>query len=1099
LCIRGEWEKIRRTAQSNYADIDKTAAYTPKPAEFGSEPDSAPVPGQYLEFCSKLDRPRPTFNSSMHDFMRMAGWIALLLLLALEVSAQGFPNLHFMPLTEKDGLSSNKATAVAQDSDGIIWIGTSNGLNRYDGYGFSRFFANPADPSAISGNNIENIMADGKNNLWLTTDEGICRFNTLTHRATNFRSGPNTPAAFRTYIGSQVWLDHEQAPYISTSSGMYHFTDSIHYVRLDEGFTPFSFEERYYTSYAGIVTDRKGQLWAFQQDRLFRISAIGKKVIQTFIAPDSIFIYSIVFDRHNRCWISTWKHGIFLYDPVTQAWTRLSFELSDNLVIKGGVEWQLNGRYLMVFASNSNHLLVVDEESLQSHSYLLTTTPSGIETPLVDRQNILWIPTSNGVYFYSGSDNLFDILILNKMRKGWSRSEDESSIYNFRDEASGYWISRRYNGGIHWYDKNWKLKRSWLWLMAGCPGSFGEQFATTRKGYDFKQVGDNMFVTTEWGMLVIDLRTFKKSLYRYPSTKRVMRLRTIVPENDHTWWIRSFDQGVFVFDPLARRFTRHYSLGKSCTNCDPTYANYLLRDRRGRIFESSTTGLYQYDRLKDSFLLVEHGAGSTGNTLLDNSLSGMAEDSSGLIWIAAGNGICAFDADSGKIKRIISEKNTIGPVQRICTDDAQNIWFNSINGYWCWLRRQDKVIQFPFSMGLPDNDEGTFYKTSDGLVYGGGVRGMVRFFPQRLMTYSVTASVKIMEAIVNDTLARPTLGPSGEKTLVLRPDENNIQVNFAVINYDLSSNNLFYYKLLPGAGSWQQNENGHLSFNNLPPGEYELTVKGANKVMSGFTSTDKLVFEIKPYWYQTWWFKVVCLLLAGIVAGFVARRRIRTIRRESSFRQRLAETEMQALRAQMNPHFIFNSLSSIENFVMKNEKRLASDYLNKFARLIRMILSSSRNELVPFFIDMEALQLYVDLEQLRFRNKFCYRTHIDPALTEGDYRVPTLLIQPYVENAIVHGIAHSIKNDLVLSITVCLEGDFIHYSVEDNGIGRQKAREYNSQKETYQKSLGLKITEERIHLFNQQQNSTGMVLIVDLLDKEKRPAGTRVDIKIKAV
>jgi hypothetical protein len=668
-------------------------------------------------------------------------------------------------------------------------------------------------------------------------------------------------------------------------------------------------------------------------------------------------------------------------------------------------------------------------------------------------------------------------------------------VYNIREEPSGYWISRRYDGGILWYDKDWKLRKCWLRVTDGLKGDFRDQFATTREGYDFKQVGDEMFVTTEWGILVIDLHTFGKTLYRYPLTKRVMRLRTIVPEDDHTWWIRSFDQGAFVFDPLARRFTRHYSLGKSCLNCDLPFNAYLLRDSKGRLFESTSAGLFRYDRLLDSFMRVD----PTGNSLLDNPLSGMAQDSSGLIWIALGNGICAFDPDSGKIKKVISEKNTIGPVQRICTDDAQNIWFNSINGYWCWLRRQDKVIRFPFSLGLPDNDEGIFYKTSDGQVYGGGAGAMVRFFPQRLMAYSVATGVEIMEAIVNDTLARFGSGTSGEKRLLLHPDENNIQVNFDVINYDLSSNNLFYYQLQPGLGNWQQNENGHLSFNNLPPGEYELTVKGANKLTGAFTTTDKLVFVIQPYWYQAWWFKVLCLLTAGIVAAIIARRRIRTIRKESAFRQKLAETEMQALRAQMNPHFIFNSLNGIENFIMKNEKRLASDYLNKFARLIRMILSSSRNELVPFAKDMESLQLYVDLEQLRFPQKFCYKTRIDPALTEADYGVPSLLIQPYVENAIVHGISHSKKKDLYVSITVRLEDEFIHYSIEDNGIGRRQAEEYNKQKEPYHKSLGLKITEDRVHIFNQQQNSTGNVKVTDLLDNDNRPAGTRVEIKIKAV
>jgi sensor histidine kinase YesM len=222
-------------------------------------------------------------------------------------------------------------------------------------------------------------------------------------------------------------------------------------------------------------------------------------------------------------------------------------------------------------------------------------------------------------------------------------------------------------------------------------------------------------------------------------------------------------------------------------------------------------------------------------------------------------------------------------------------------------------------------------------------------------------------------------------------------------------------------------------------------------------------------------------------------------RSESKFKQQIAETQMQALQSQMNPHFIFNSLNSIENFMMQNEKRLASDYLNKFARLIRTILDSSRNELLPLSKDMEAIQLYVDLQLLRFNNKFQYETTISPTLLNGDYKVPSLIIQPYVENAIEHGIAHSEREDLKLTILVQPNGDFIQYIIEDNGIGRVQSATYNSQNKPYHKSVGLKITENRIHIFNGSKSSADNITITDLMDEQGNPAGTRVSIKIKAI
>ena len=208
-----------------------------------------------------------------------------------------------------------------------------------------------------------------------------------------------------------------------------------------------------------------------------------------------------------------------------------------------------------------------------------------------------------------------------------------------------------------------------------------------------------------------------------------------------------------------------------------------------------------------------------------------------------------------------------------------------------------------------------------------------------------------------------------------------------------------------------------------------------------------------------------------------------------------AELENQVLRLQMNPHFIFNSLNSIENFMMQNEKRLASDYLTKFSKLIRSILDSSLNEWIPVSKDMEALQWYVDLQQLRLNNKFSYHTDIDGQLLQGDYKVPSMLIQPFVENAIEHGVAHSEKSNLKLTVTVSLENDYIIYTIEDNGIGRQRAAEYNRQNKPYHKSVGVAITTERVNIFNKEQKSN--VQTTDLYDIENKPAGTRVTVKIK--
>lgn len=248
------------------------------------------------------------------------------------------------------------------------------------------------------------------------------------------------------------------------------------------------------------------------------------------------------------------------------------------------------------------------------------------------------------------------------------------------------------------------------------------------------------------------------------------------------------------------------------------------------------------------------------------------------------------------------------------------------------------------------------------------------------------------------------------------------------------------------------------------------------------------------------WALAICFGLIIGIAFFINKSiQAKKKRIEAAFKQKIAETQMQALQSQMNPHFIFNSLNSIENFMMQNEKMLAIDYLNKFAKLIRSILDSSHNELLSLSKDMESLQLYIDLQLLRLNNKFTYLTIIDPNLQNGDFKVPSLIIQPFVENAIEHGIAHTERKDLKLTIKVMLLGDFIHYTIEDNGIGRQKAAAYIKQNKPYHKSVGMNIAQSRINLFNGAQSSNDDAVITDLFNETGVPAGTSISVKIKVI
>ncbi|MBC7851065.1 MAG: histidine kinase, partial [Chitinophagaceae bacterium] len=275
------------------------------------------------------------------------------------------------------------------------------------------------------------------------------------------------------------------------------------------------------------------------------------------------------------------------------------------------------------------------------------------------------------------------------------------------------------------------------------------------------------------------------------------------------------------------------------------------------------------------------------------------------------------------------------------------------------------------------------------------------------------------------------------------------------------------------------------------PGDYVFELKSANSDGKFSSTVSTLDISISPPWWQTWWFRLSALLaIAGIVTILV-RRRIAVIRNKAELKHRMAETEMMALRAQMNPHFIFNCINSIDGLIQSNDKYHATVYLNKFAKLIRNILDSSKQNMIPLSKDIDTLNLYIELEQLRNENKFTAEIKADDQLLQHDYKVPPLIIQPFVENAILHGLRNRTDNDGKLTVSIARQNGHLQYIVEDNGVGR--FAESNSLKKEKQ-SYGMQITSDRVKLFNNESNPS--VEVTDLVENG-RPKGTRVTVYLK--
>ena len=1013
-------------------------------------------------------------------------WINILLFLwAGSGVGQGFDALRFSHVTDKDGLSNNHVNAITQDDDGIIWFATQNGLDRFDGYGCKVFYAQPGDPHSIPSSIVSFIIPDGRKQLWGSTSQGIFCLNTRTQHTLVFTSDTADKSTFVNSSRPNIILDSLKLPWVVTDEGLYHFKDSVRYKREAQVLQG----QPGGAVFGPWIVDKRGQWWSCSGDAVYKLDNRTKRVIQTLRCPAATIIQTLVFDDHGRCWVCTWGKGLYLLDTERNVWRRFCPSKS-GAVVYGGTEWILDGQAYLVFACDLPGLLFVNERDTSTYTRLFDASSLMMSgTPFVDRQNILWVPTTDGVYYTTPADNLFSVIPVVRPPDS-PVSQRLLYVYNMREDVSGYWVSKRYNGGVFWYDKHWKLIRSWSRIPVRPNKKF--QDLSRPEAFDFRQRDGFMYVTTEAGISVLNLGTGRWSDYTPADAQTPPRLRTILPGEDHTWWIRSFDHGVYIFDPATRRFIKHYGVDTGRYSL-PAEVNYILQDKAGRVFATTNAGLFEYKAGQDRFEKVSFLSGPTPS----KALMGMTEDAGGLIWIGAENGLFAYNPATHQMVRTFRENNELGIVFRLCTDREGNIWVNSNNGYWCWLRKRDQLVRFDYALGLPRNNEGCMYEATDGFVYAGGKNALVRFSPERLANYRGAAGARIIEAMVHDTLAPFVLNASGERELILSPEDNSLHVDFDVINYDLPTTNQFFYRLSPGDQEWNRSETGHLAFYSLQPGGYRLEVRGGNQFTGNVTPADSLLIVVKPYWYQSTWFKVLCALASVLVITYIAWYRIRMVRKEAVFQQKIAEIEMTALRAQMNPHFIFNSLNSIENFIMRNEKRLASDYLNKFATLIRSILENSRTPLVPVAKDMEAMELYVDLEKVRFEDKFRFITEVDDALINGDYRVAPLLIQPFIENAIIHGIAPSDRKDLYLRVAVRLQDDYIQYTIEDNGIGRVASMVYTGKRRTQHKSLGIQISRERIHMINRRHGADGTLDIVDLEDADRAPAGTRIILTIK--
>jgi LytS/YehU family sensor histidine kinase len=290
-----------------------------------------------------------------------------------------------------------------------------------------------------------------------------------------------------------------------------------------------------------------------------------------------------------------------------------------------------------------------------------------------------------------------------------------------------------------------------------------------------------------------------------------------------------------------------------------------------------------------------------------------------------------------------------------------------------------------------------------------------------------------------------------------------------------------------------------LDYPSLPSGDYEWQLIAINT----FGITSRLLsvkFTITTPFWKTVWFEALVILIFFLLIWLIVGWRIRNIRRQQEEKERLlkemAELENRALQAQMNPHFIFNCLNSIQQFIFDQDIRATNRYISGFARLIRATLHNSSQPVISLASEVDYLSTYLSLEKMRFKHKMEYLIEIDPDVDRENTLLPPMLIQPYVENSMRHGLRHKTKGEGIIRIMMRRQDQGLKVIVEDNGIGRQKAMEYKTGEHIEYQSKGMSMTADRIRTISALYGSKINIQVEDMMTDDGQPAGTRVVISL---
>lgn len=815
--------------------------------------------------------------------------LALLCLLAFSLSAWSTPtsSLRFKRLGSLDA-DDLSILALMQDRQGFIWIGThSGGLYRYNGYQGVKYTSNTMEPNSLPNDRVSTLYEDKQGNVWAGTQDGLARYNPKTNDFTRFAPPPG-PAAQR--IVKSIIGDGKHGMWLATWGGLQHFDPA------KGTFTVYRHDPKDPASLASndinaIAMDDKGGVWAATWPGGLDYLPAGKTEfthyrVDTAASPDPKLniVRALHFAPDRTLWIGT-ENGVLTWHTgadwdararIDSPATRVNYLYGDanetvwaGTLSAGLLRWDKGSTKATHYVHRAN-----DSNSLPSDY---------IRAVMHDRSGMLWIGS-----FTDG------ISLVNLNSKGFQRFipfdveahnlRPNNSLKSIEGAPEGrLWLAN--NSGLSLFDPgNGEVLNTWR-ADANRPGALSNDIVYSL----YQQPGGPLWVGTSAGLNRLDGpgKPFKVISFGNVSADFI---NTIAPGSGGMLWLGTGNQ-VIRYDTASGAWTNYYPNPDDPNSRSVNSTNVIVEDRSGRVWmgsEWSGGGLDVLDIQTGKFRHLRHQPGNPAS-LADDNVASLFQDPQGRMWVGTAKGISQIlTADDGAISfKNYTGKDSVGAVKilAIRSDQAGQLWLSTAGGLLRLDPATGKTSRFTSADGLTEGfSVGAAHAAADGKLYFGGVKGMTAVTPDVVKSASVIPQVAFTDVgVFNHSLksGKPAPGIKLEggvtapSTLTLSVQESVFTIEFAALHYTDPSRNTYAYRLEGFDRDWVHTDATRRSatYTNLDPGSYTFMVKAANHQGLWNERATSLDIEILPPWYQTWWFRLLMLLLAigALTAAYRAR------------------------------------------------------------------------------------------------------------------------------------------------------------------------------------------------------------------------------------